>query len=411
VTGVVVLQVNKFFHPRAGAETAFLKTRALLRERGHDVVDYAMRHPENLPSPYERYFAPARSYAGDGGLVRRVRDAASSVYSWKARSALGALLDARRPDVAHLHNVYHQLTLSVVDELARRRIPIVLTLHDWKIACPAYTLFTEGAPCRRCVHGSVANAVAHRCVKSSRAASGLAATEAAIARHRDTYGKVQRFIAPSRFAAGVAGMAGVERRRVVYVPNFLADAELAAAPRDGEREPTFLYAGRLDATKGVRELLGAFARVDGAALRIAGGGELEGEVRAAAARDPRIAYLGRIEPDRVRAELARARAVVVPSIWEENGPLAILEAQAEGAALIVADRGGLPEFVRHEESGLVAAAGDVAALAAAIRRLAGDADLARRLGERGRADVRAEHSADRHYERLMAVYATAMAEV
>jgi glycosyltransferase involved in cell wall biosynthesis len=102
---------------------------------------------------------------------------------------------------------------------------------------------------------------------------------------------------------------------------------------------------------------------------------------------------------------------VVPSIWEENGPLAILEAQAEGAALIVADRGGLPEFVRHEESGLVAAAGDVAALAAAIRRLAGDADLARRLGERGRADVRAEHSADRHYERLMAVYATAMAEV
>src|SRR5262245_39238650 len=237
-----------------------------------------MRHPANLPSPYERYFAPARSYAGDGGLVRRVGDAASSVYSWKARRALGALLDVRRPDVAHLHNVYHQLTLSVVDELARRRIPIVLTLHDWKIACPAYTLFTEGRPCGRCVHGSVANAVVHRCVKSSRAASGLAATEAAIARHRDTYGKVQRFIAPSRFAAGVAGMAGVERRRVDYVPNFLADAELAAEPSDGTREPIFFAAGRLDATKGVRELLSAFARVEGAQLRIAGGGELEGEV-------------------------------------------------------------------------------------------------------------------------------------
>jgi glycosyltransferase involved in cell wall biosynthesis len=408
---VVVLQVNKFFHPRAGAETAFLKTRTLLRERGHDVIDYAMRHPANLPSPYERFFAPARSYTGDLGLVRRVGDAASSVYSWKARRALGALLDVRRPDVAHLHNVYHQLTLSVVDELARRRIPIVLTLHDWKIACPAYTLFTEGAPCRRCVHGSVANAVAHRCVKSSRAASGLAAAEAAIARHRDTYGKVQRFIAPSRFAAGVAGMAGVERRRVDYVPNFLADAELTAERSDGPREPVFFYAGRLDATKGVRELLSGFARVEGAQLRIAGDGELEGEVRAAAARDPRIAHLGRIQADRMRAELAQARAVVVPSIWEENGPLAILEAQAGGAALIVANRGGLPEFVRDGESGLVAAAGDVAALAAAMQRLADDAELARRLGERGREEVRAEHNADRHYERLMTVYATAVGEV
>jgi glycosyltransferase involved in cell wall biosynthesis len=408
---MVVLQVNKFFHPRAGAETAFLQTRELLSAHGHEVVDFAMRHPANLDSPYERYFAPARSYDGGGHLDRRIADAASSVYSWKVRKALGTLLDARPPDVAHLHNVYHQLTLSVVDELARRRIPIVLTLHDWKIACPAYTLFTEGAPCRRCVRGGVANAVVHRCVKGSVLASGVAAAEAALARRRGTYAKVQRFIAPSRFAGGVAGMAGVEQRRVAYVPNFLTDADLSAPATAGPREPVFLYAGRLDATKGIRQLLDAFALVaDDCELRIAGAGELESEVRAAAARDPRIRYLGRIERAELLAELDRARAVVLPSIWEDNGPLAILEAQARGAALVVTERGGPPEFVRDGESGLVIPAEDVAALVDAMRRLVGDAELAWRFGERGRRDVEREHTAARHYERLLSVYAQAISE-
>jgi glycosyltransferase involved in cell wall biosynthesis len=409
---VVVLQVNKFFHPRAGAETAFLQTRDLLRDNGHEVVDFAMRHPANLTSPYAEYFAPPRAYDGGGRVDRRVRDAASSVYSWKVRGSLGALLDARRPDVAHLHNVYHQLTLSVVDELARRRVPMVLTLHDWKIACPAYTLFTHGAPCRRCVGGSVANAVRHRCVKGSVLASGVAAAEAALSRHRGTYGKIERFIAPSRFAVDVARMSGVAPHRIAHVPNFLTDVELSAEPAAGPREPALLYAGRLDATKGIRQLLHAFGRVDApAVLRIAGGGELEDEVRAAAARDPRIEYLGRIERAALLAELDRARAVVLPSIWEDNGPLAILEAQSRGAALVVTDRGGLPEFVRDGESGLVVPAEDVAALADAMQRLVEDAQLAQRLGRAGRQDVRAQHNAARHYERLLSVYSEAISEV
>ena len=110
-------------------------------------------------------------------------------------------------------------------------------------------------------------------------------------------------------------------------------------------------------------------------------------------------------------EIDRARAVVLPSIWEDNGPLAILEAQARGAALIVTDRGGPPEFVRDGESGLVVGAEDVAALAEAMRRLVADPELARRYGERGRQDVQADHNAARHYERLLSVYSQAISEV
>ena len=156
--------------------------------------------------PSSRQRAPTRA---DVPLRERAAHALSSVYSPSARRAMARLLDAHRPDVAHLHNVYHQLTLSIVDELASRRVPIVLTMHDWKIACPAYTLFTEGDVCRRCPTGTVASAVRHRCVKSSVAASAIAAAEAVVARRRGSYEKVQRFIAPSRFAIGVAALAGV----------------------------------------------------------------------------------------------------------------------------------------------------------------------------------------------------------
>ncbi len=405
-----ILQVNKFFHPRDGAETAFLQTRDLLRAEGHDVIDFAMRHADNLPSPYESFFAPERRYEPAGGVVRRTRDAASSVYSLQARRALARLLDAHRPDVAHLHNVYHQLTLSLVDELAARRIPIVLTLHDWKVACPAYTLFTKGAPCRRCPSGTVINAIRHRCVKGSTAGSALAAGESQLARRRGTYGKVQRVIAPSRFGVAIAKLAGIRPSRAEYVPNFLPDAELTASSPAADHGPRLLYAGRLHETKGIRPMLAAFAHVRApASLRIAGSGELEHEVRSAAGQDSRIQYLGRLPRPQLYEEFEKARCVVLPSLYEDNGPFVILEAQAKAKALIVTDRGGPSEFVRCGETGLVVDPEDVASLAAAMERMARDMEAAREWGHRAQVRVREEHSASRHYERLFSVYNTAIA--
>ena len=403
--------VNKFFHPRAGAETAFLETRRLLLGRGHDVIDFAMRHEANQPSPYETFFACERSYENDGPVIKRAADAASSVYSVSARRALARLLDVHPPEVAHLHNIYHQLTLSLLDELSSRRIPTVLTMHDWKVACPAYTLFTEGQPCRRCPSGSVVSAVRHRCVKSSASASVVAATEAWIAKRRGSYDKVHRFVAPSRFAIEIAALGGIAKRRVAHVPNFLPDNEMNIELRGIDAGPRLLYAGRLDETKGIRNLLRAFARVKvPASLRVAGRGPMEGEVRAAAALDSRISYLGVLERRALYEELEASRAVVLPSLYEDNGPLIILEAQARARPMIVTNRGGPPEFVRDGETGLVVDPTRLEALAAAMELLASDRELAVRLGERAREDVRREHSANRHYELLMTVYHDAQLE-
>jgi glycosyltransferase involved in cell wall biosynthesis len=401
-----ILLVNKFFYPRAGAETAFFHTRDLLLERGHDVIDFAMKDDKNVESAFADHFAPARTY--DSGL-RRLPDAAAAVYSIQAKRALSALLDRARPAVAHLHNVYHQLTLSIVDELDARGIPIVQTLHDYKVACPSYNLYTEGAPCRRCVNGSVLNAVRHKCVMGSRPASALGALELTLARRRGTYGKIDRVIAPSRFVASVANMGGIGDDRISLVPYLLPDSEFAApVDLDAERPPAFFFGGRLDETKGVRQLLEAFERVPApATLRIAGWGDLQGAVERAAAANPRITYLGTLSREQVLAELSSSRALLLPSTWEDNCPLIMLEAQARATPVIASDRGGPPEFVRPGVDGLVVDPDDIAALAAQIVRLADDPAGAREMGRSAYDVVRERHAAAAHYERLMEAYGAA----
>jgi glycosyltransferase involved in cell wall biosynthesis len=405
-----VLQVNKFHHPRAGAETVYLQTRELLSEHGHRVLDFAMDHPANIASPYSDTFGPQRNYGdGDAGRVQKVLDAVASIYSPASRRALGRLLDRQQPDVAHLHNVYHQLTLSVVDELDARGIPIVLTLHDWKVACPAYTLFTEGAPCRRCPTGGLHNAIRHRCVKGSVAASALAAAEAELARRRGTYLKVDRFIAPSGFAAEVAVLGGIPRDRVAVVENFLTEDELGRWPGPRPSEPTLLYAGRLDATKGIRQMLAAFRNVrgDGVRLRIAGAGDLEDEVRASAAADARIDFAGRLPRETLFEEFARARALLLPSVWEDNCPLVLLESQAMGLATVVSGRGGPPEFVRDGVDGRVIDPEDVVALTATMQEVLDDGARSDQWGQAARLRVAERNNAANHYAQLMDVYSRA----
>jgi glycosyltransferase involved in cell wall biosynthesis len=387
-------------------------TRTLLLEHGHEVIDFAMEHPRNVDSSYSDYFAPQRDYNdSDRSLVFRTRDALSSVYSISARRRLQRLLDDFEPDIVHMHLVYHQLTLSVVDEVAARGLPSVMTLHDYKIGCPAYELYRDGRPCTLCTTGPVENVVRHRCLKGSLPASLLAAAEARLARTRGSYAKIDAFVAPSRFAGEVAISTGIDPRTVHVVPNFLPAEEIGEPVAAFAAAPRFFFAGRLEAVKGVREILDAFADGDPAlgTLVLAGaGGELEGDVEAAAARLPNVEYLGRLPREEVFAQLRRSRAILMPVRWHENNPMSLLEARAIGVPVICTALGGLPDMVGDGEDGFVIPPADVAALRTAIARLAADRPLAESMGRRGNERLHRDNTPAVHYERLMAAYDAAM---
>jgi glycosyltransferase involved in cell wall biosynthesis len=404
-----VLQVNKFLFGKGGAETVMFRTADLLTANDHEVSFFAMQDDRNIPRSEAKHFPRGRYYGAENGLVRRVRDAGASIYSFDTRRSLRRLLSDRTPDVAHLHNIYHQLTLSILDELHARHIPIVMTLHDYKPVCPNYLAYTENAPCHRCVGSHPGHAVVHRCIKDSRAASVIAATEAILVRARQLYGRVDAFIAPSHHLANMMATGGLPADRIHVLPNFLADEQF----RDDDRQPyhgrpMVLFVGRLEEVKGIRVLLAA-AKLAASELDIVvvGSGPLESEVEAAA-NSGIVSYPGRREWDQIAWLMDRARATVVPSLWEENCPMVVLEAGARGCTVVASDRGGLVELVNDNEDGLLFPAGDSQALAAALIRLAKDRALSAQLGSARYARTRAHNTATAHLPALLATYRKAI---
>jgi glycosyltransferase involved in cell wall biosynthesis len=402
-----VLSINKFHYRRGGAETAYFAHADLLARHGHDVIPFSMQHPQNEPTPYARYFVSNVELRDRGaGLRTRVATAGRMLYSREAAQKVDALVRETRPDVAHVHNVYHQLSPSILPVLAKRGVPVVLTMHDYKLFCPAYTMYANGAPCERCKGGAFYNAALQGCVKGSRAASILCAAEAYLHSALGLYRKhVTTFIAPSRFLATKAVEFGMDASRIEVIPNFVDAPDMVDQP---DRKHV-LYTGRLERVKGVHTLIEAFSRSSLAAsteLVIAGDGEdrasLEAHARSIGAANVR--FTGHVTADEVHRLLDDALFTVAPSEWYENAPLSVMEAASHGRACVVSDMGGLPELVRHGETGIVFRASDVAALTAAIDGLLADPQRARAMGSNARAFMQERFSPDRHYEQLMGLY-------
>lgn len=407
-----ILQIHKFFFPHAGSETVLFHTRDLLADKGHEVIDFAMEHPQNVDSPYSGFFTPQREYTDTSRpAILRGRDALSSVYSIAARTRLRRLLERTRPEVAHMHIIYHQLTMSIVDELARAEVPMVMTLHDYKIGCPAYVLYRDGHVCHDCTDGAVYNVVRHRCIKGSRPASVLAGVEAAFSRMTGKYEKIDTYICPSAFVGSIARETGIPADRIRVIPNFLPRHEVRQPVESLANSPRFFFAGRLENVKGIDDLLEAFRRGDSTmgTLIIAGaGGELEAKVRQASLELHNVEYLGRLAREEVLEQLQQSRAAVLPSRWDENNPMSILEARTLGIPVIVSDRGGLPEMVSDGVDGRVVRAGDIGGLMTAIKDLAADRATAEEFGRAGYERFCRDNTTVVHYKALMDAYAAAI---
>src|SRR3954470_15803792 len=222
----VVLVGNHWTDGPGGAETMLQLTAALLREAGAEVVPFAVAEERTLPTPAgDRLPPPAGSTART-----RFGEAWAGTWSPRAYRALAAVVDEVRPDVAHVHHVFERLTVSVLDVLRRRGVPTVMTLHDYKPVCPNYRLFTDGAPCTRCLSGRYLEVVRHRCLEGSRWRSVAAAADAYAARARGLYDRVDRFLAPSAFLRDRVVEGGLPADRVRVLPN-----PVVARPRTAPR--------------------------------------------------------------------------------------------------------------------------------------------------------------------------------
>lgn len=390
-----VLIANKFFFRNGGSEVVMFQEREFLLANGHEVVDFSMQDARNLPSAHACHFVGRQDYRG-GGWLGRLKSAVSLIHSPQAVARIAALIREVRPDLLHCHNIYHQLTPSIIGAAKRAGLPVVLTLHDYKPVCPTYNRLRDGVPCGDCLEGDFAPVLRHRCAEDSWGKSALLYAEAVVQRWLGNYEQVDAFIAPSRFMReALAHRIPLARLRLLY--NGVDTDRLRGSGAD---DGYALYLGRLSAEKGVRTLLQAHAG-SGWPLLVAGTGPLADVLQA---QYPEARFLGHLTGQALQEAIDRASVVVVPSEWYENCPMSVLEAMAHGKPVVASRMGGLPELVADGETGLLFQSGDVAELRAHLERLMADPAQRTQMGRRARQRAEDEFSIVGHNARLLDLY-------
>ncbi|MCX5800475.1 MAG: glycosyltransferase family 4 protein [Candidatus Eisenbacteria bacterium] len=396
-----ILQVNKFFFLKGGAERYFFELSGLLSSRGHKIIPFSMQDPANVPSPYAKHFVSNVILDGTGSTFQKIRTAARVIYSFEARRKLEELIHEERPDIAHVHNIAHQISPSIIGLLKKHGIPVVQTLHDYKLACPAYLMIVRGRLCDACVAGKYYNVLLKRCTHDSLLASGVACAEMYVHRLTGTFSKVDAFLCPSEFIMGVMRRSGIEAQKLFHVPHFIDLNHYE--PRYGGSE-SFIYAGRLSAEKGLKVLLEAKRNVKGFNLVVAGEGELRERLEAYATNDGDVSFMGFLPRERLAQVWRDAAFTVVPSVCYENFPYTILESFAFGKPVIAARIGGMPELVRDGENGFLVEPGNVRDLTEKILYLVSRPDEILRMGRLARETAERTYSAERHYDSIMKLY-------
>jgi glycosyltransferase involved in cell wall biosynthesis len=392
-----ILMANKFFFHKGGAEVVMFQERSHLLHSGQEVIEFSMRDERNFESAYESNFVSGKDYRTRKSLSKKLSLALSFVHSREAVRKIAELIDKVRPDLMHCHNVYHQMTPSIISVAKSRGIPVVLTLHDFKPVCPAYLRLRAGRPCSLCLDGDFHQVLMNRCADGSIGASALLYAEAAVQRWLGSYEKVDLFLAPSQFMRDAA-LHRFRSDQVALLYNGVDTSEIKASTQD---EGYVLYLGRLSKEKGLETLLRAHEAAGTWDLVVAGTGPLANSLQAQY-RNAR--FVGQLSGLELKAAIDGASVIVVPSEWYENCPMSVLEAMAHGKPVVASRIGGIPELVVNGETGILFEPGDADELRSHINHLMCDPSLRARMGAAGRIRAEKQFSIEKHNANLMETY-------
>jgi len=362
-----ILQVNKFYYNRRGAEKYMLALNEGLTKAGHQVAVFSMQHPKNLPSIWSKYFISRISF-NEGGFLDKLKMPGRLFYSFEAKRKFRALIKDFQPDLIHIHNIYHHISPSILDVARKYKIPVIMHLHDYKLICPNYKLFIKGKPCERCKKNLYYNCLLNRCVNGSWSRSVGAVLEMYL--HNvilKIYRKsLTRLIAPSKFIKDRFVAFGWPAEMIDVIYNSFDQNLLGETLPE---EDYILYFGGLSEEKGVETLIKAAAKT-GLKTKIAGDGR-QGQILKSLSDKLKapIEFCGFKSGNDLRNLILRAKAVIIPSIWPENMPLSLLESLSLGKIVIASNIGGIPEIIQDGFNGFLFEAGNCDDLIKKIKHL------------------------------------------
>jgi len=384
--------VHNFYQQRGGEFAVFEAEQRMLHDAGHTVFTYTRDSRE----------------IDDYGSWKRSALALRTIWAGDSYREIASLLRGEAPDVAHFTNTFPLISPSAYDACHKAGVPIVQSIHNYRLLCPAATLWRDGALCEECVDHSLLRAVRHACYRKSRPTTAVLAAMLALHRRRGTYSRlVDRYIALTEFARAKLIAGGLPQERVVVKANFVE-------PDPGQREDLgdyALFAGRLSEEKGLRTLLDAWQRLDsGAALHIAGDGPLRRELEARVAHEgiTGVTFMGQLPRAELLTELRGARFLLFPSQWYEAMPMSIIEAFACGVPVIAARLGAMSEMIEDHRTGLFFSPADSVDLATQLHwAFSHDTEIIQ-MGDAARAEYSARYTAALNRPRLIEIYQQAI---
>jgi glycosyltransferase involved in cell wall biosynthesis len=343
-------------------------------------------------------------------LAKKASLPARAIWNWEASRDLRSVLREYRPDIVHVHNTFPLVSAAVLYACRNAGVPVVATIHNYKLACANGTFFRQGAVCHDCAGGLALQAVRHGCYRDSAAATAPVAL--AMGLHRNAWRSlVSAYVLISKSQRNLLRGVGLPADRVFVRYNLIPHRDRPQA----DRTPTVVYAGRLDEPKGVRLLMAGWdsylhsSSDPGLSLVIAGGGPLGDEVRAWAASRPSVALQGTLSPQDCAAVISRARAVLLPSVWEETFGLVAVEAMAAGVPPVAAGHGSFTELITHGVDGVLFTPGDPAALGSAIADADRQPQQYETYGDLARKTYEERFDPERSLEELLEIYRFAIA--
>ena len=387
-----ILQCHNLYQVPGGEDAVVNDERALLEAHGHHVVQY-LRHNDEVNE------------------LGKLRVVAGTVWSRASVRAIDDLIQAEQPDLVHIHNTMPLISPAVYRAIQKRGVPVVQTLHNYRLLCPKGTFYRDGAICEKCLNKSVKwPAVMHACYRDSRAGSAVLTVMGTTHKALGTYTKhIDAFIATSNFARSKVVAGGYPGERIHVKPNFEMHDPAPGSSGSGGGGGYALYLGRLSPEKGIETLVAAWDRPGNTVpLKVAGTGPEEDAVGALASRRANVEALGFQSGDALEEVLAGAEVLVMPSINYEGFPKAVAEGYARGLPVLASELGTLAEVIEEGVTGRRVPHADPAALADAAKAMLADRDQLAAMRRNARRAYETKYNAEANYERLMEVYQIAI---
>jgi glycosyltransferase involved in cell wall biosynthesis len=384
-----ILVGHNLYQQRGGEDAVVEAEARLLESCGHTVV-YYNRHNDELKE--------------QGGLGA-IKAGIQTVWSEQSLRAITAIIKNEKPDLCHFHNTFPLISPAVYKPCVESGIPVIQTLHNYRLLCPSATFFREGKVCEDCLGRSVAwPGIVHGCYRGNRLATTAIAAMLTTHRILGTWQKdVDLYIALSEFSRQKYIAGGLPKNRIFVKPNFV-DPDPGPKLDIGDYA---LFVGRLTEEKGIRVLLDAWSslRVD-IPLRIVGDGPMKCEVENTVSSNnlSSVAVLGKLSPQETLHVMHGARFLIFPSVWYEGFPLTIAEAFACGVPVIASRLGSMEEIIQDGFTGLHFCAADATDLAKKIEWAWAHPTEIQKMGRLARAEYQAKYSPERNYEHILRLW-------